>query len=203
MDNLDLPPERALALAEKNDNRLHVPGHNAGGAQPRDARRRRKVILKQSVPGHGGLSNYDSVRSAPLHGYNAPHASGWRALLTHWPNAERSAENAPTAAIRKPAAHDADFSLERIVALPDGDDDRRRVRLYGAAGAQPRDVDLEQIVLKCCRHLTGACAVSRYHKQVPTGSGAAISTEAPQYLAPLRSCRRVDRVRRPPARELG
>jgi hypothetical protein len=39
-------------------------------------------------------------------------------------------EKAPTAAIRKPAVHDAAFSSERIVALPEGDDDRRWVRLY-------------------------------------------------------------------------
>ena len=37
---LDLPPKRVVALAENNDNRLHVTGHNAGGAQPRRTNRR-------------------------------------------------------------------------------------------------------------------------------------------------------------------
>jgi hypothetical protein len=55
--------------------------------------------------------------------------------------ANRTNEKAPTAAIRKPAVHDADFSSERIVALPEADDDRRRIGRYGASCAQPRDVD--------------------------------------------------------------
>jgi hypothetical protein len=47
----------------------------------------------------------------------------------------RGDEKAPTTATRKLEVHHADFSLEGIVALPEADDDRRRIRRYGAAGA--------------------------------------------------------------------
>jgi hypothetical protein len=45
VDNLDLAPEAIVSLAENNMNRLRIPGHDARGAQPRDADGR-KVILK-------------------------------------------------------------------------------------------------------------------------------------------------------------
>jgi hypothetical protein len=51
-----------------------------------------------------------------------PNAGGWR--------------QTGQANRRRLAVHDADFSPERIVALPEGDDDRHRIRRYGSAGLE-------------------------------------------------------------------
>jgi hypothetical protein len=132
----DLARQCAFTLAEGNLDRPCLCRHDARCAQPRDARRRRKIILKQPVPGHGGLSNHDSKRSAPLHGYNARRASA------------RFADTPPK---RGPSRND-----------------RRRIRRDGAAGAQPRGADLEQIVLKYCRIFQ---APVRYYDTTKSGAG--------------------------------
>jgi hypothetical protein len=71
---------------------------------------------------------------------NARRASGWRAFAWCGPTT-RGDEKAPTAALRKLAVHDAEFSRVRIVTPPEADDGPRRIRRYGTAGGQPRDFD--------------------------------------------------------------
>jgi hypothetical protein len=52
MLNLDFALQRAFALAKSKDNFLRVAGHDASGAQTRDAGRCRQFVLKTSVHGN-------------------------------------------------------------------------------------------------------------------------------------------------------
>jgi hypothetical protein len=49
--------------------------------------------------------------------------------------------------------HDAAFSPERIVALPKVTTTEVASAVMAPLARKPRDADLEQIVLICCRHL--------------------------------------------------